>query len=91
MWKKLIYSIFVFLSPKFSDFYVFIFRIIFARTNYDATVQGTRFYRVWVPLVIYHFYDGLRIYGMEDSSMDGMIPIHRYESLDGHFQKSSSS
>jgi hypothetical protein len=37
MWKKLIYSIFVFMSP-FSIFYVFIFRIIFARTSYAATV-----------------------------------------------------
>jgi len=38
MWQKLIYSNFVFLSPKVSTFYVFIFRIIFARTSYAATV-----------------------------------------------------
>jgi hypothetical protein len=37
--QKLIYSIFVFLSPKFYNIYVFIFRIIFARTSYAATVD----------------------------------------------------
>jgi hypothetical protein len=29
MWQKLIYSIFVFLSPKFSNFYVFLFLELF--------------------------------------------------------------
>ena len=40
MLQKLIYSIFVFLSSKFSKFYVFIFifRIIFGRTCYGAMV-----------------------------------------------------
>ena len=34
MLQKLIFSIFVFLSSEFSNFYVFIFRMIFGRTCY---------------------------------------------------------
>ena len=44
-----------------------------------------------MPLVIYHFYGGLQVYGMENFTMNGMIPIHKCESLDGHFKKRSSS
>jgi hypothetical protein len=39
MWQKLIYSIFVLMSPEFSNSYVFIFKIIFARTSYATTVN----------------------------------------------------
>jgi hypothetical protein len=38
MLQKLIYSIIVFMSSKFSNIYVFIFRIIFGRTCYGTTV-----------------------------------------------------
>ena len=38
MLQKLIYSIFVFLSSKFYDFIIFIFRIIFGQTCYGTTV-----------------------------------------------------
>jgi hypothetical protein len=45
MLQKIIYSIFVFLSSKFSNFYVFIFRIIFGRTCYGTTVD--HWHRLW--------------------------------------------
>ena len=44
MLQKLIYSIFVFLSSEFSNFYVFIFRIIFERTCYGTTVFNLNHY-----------------------------------------------
>ena len=73
MLQRLIYSIFVFLSSKFPNFYVFIFRIIFGRTCYGTTVNFETNY-LWVSyLETYEAYEG-RMTCLVQAMTDNQIP-----------------